>query len=338
MELEYSDWNALRTAYGTRVQTSPFVRESSDFGGTWTTGGISLAVGPFSSASWSGGSASAMPLTSTENATGNAHLWRWAKVGPPLDLLATGIGPQLGGTGSATYLGQYYTFHESSPSEDNAIKNPRVEFRTPGGSITWAQSGLYASRQGIVGTVDSKSGRLIRVWRGKNDEILLAQSGSGTPESPLTPVALTGDTNAAAFTPSVACSDDPAVVANCIIVWASQPKETPGDHYHVIKWTQFRLVSSGGTFTFEFVNPVYAVGYVVFGRPNVTFTGERGGSKAFVIAWQVPTTCFFTLYKSASPISSFTGETGHCVASGVLGPPPLGTSNGYVEAWAPIVK
>jgi hypothetical protein len=266
-----------------------------------------------------------------------AHFWLWDSISHWItDYGAGPTSPQIAPMGAAfdAAAGRLIAFYTSTLSETVAVKKPEVAYRTST-VLTTVHSSQYASRQGITGTWDPKTSRFIHAWRGEDNEILLANSSDGVAGAASTPVALTGDLNAASFAPSLSCSDAASMTYNCILLWASAPKRVAGDNYHVIKLTQFRLNYSGGSYIFDAPNPIYAVGYVQFGPPSVVYTGDPAGSSTFVVAWKVPGKCFFTLHKNASPTSQFTGEIGHCVSSGNLGPPTLGTSNGKVEAWAP---
>ncbi len=340
VELEYSDWNALRTLYGTRTppSSSTLMRESSDNGITWTSRSSNAGFYPFGSASWSGLSQYQMPLVTIDTWT-DPHYWLWNQSSSAFtDYSYIGVSPQVAPLSASIDGNRIIGFFTSVLSEGIAYKQPVVSYTSTPGVYTMAYSSIYASRQGIGGTWDPKTARYIHVMRDYDNSISMALSSNGVAGTASVPPALQGAYNGASFLPSISCSPASTMTYNCVMVWASAPRTTSGDLFHVLKWTQFRVLNSGGTYSLDFPNSVYSVGYIQYAPPVVTYTGNPTGSSSFVVAWKVPGRCVFSLHKDATPTSTFTGETSHCLATGTVGPPMIGTANGKVELWAPLDK
>lgn len=139
--------------------------------------------------------------------------------------------------------GEYYSVKQLRYSCKTSTTNPRVIQYTP----------IYASRKGHQGSFDTRSNRLIHVWRNKYNQIMISHS-SGT-GYPVTPLELDGVDYQAIYTPSVSCGPD-TIYYNCIMVWAGAAGPGSGEHCHYLKWMQFRLDQSGSTYNFSFA-PAY---------------------------------------------------------------------------------
>lgn len=337
-ETEWSDFHAFNVKYGAWGFDDKLKRQSAD-AVTWTTLGGTFNMRVFGAAAWPGASSNEYMPVITVDSSYRPHMWLWYR---PTDTMfdwglveaSDQTGPIAVAAGSSGGTYYRYGFFVSGQSETITSKVIKHSYHPSSSSRTIVTANQSALRQGHTGTYDPRSERLIHVWRGEQNEILLAHATHSTaPGAGSTPVALTGDAYLAAYTPSIACGDA-QMTYNCILVWASSAKGT-GEHYHAMKWTQFRMLFSGGSWVFDFPNPVYNSGYVMFGPPSVVYSGPATGSDAFVVAFKNPGRCYYTLRKSQAPTAAFTDEVSHCQTTGRYTTPPIvGTAATYVEAWA----
>jgi hypothetical protein len=330
-ELEYSDWDGLVTKYGGWENDGRFRRESSD-ALTWSTlSAGTFASAPFTSSNWSKGS-TLMPIVVTDASTLYPHVWRWERsIATFTDWGAPYVGKQFGQVGTSQSSGYVYAFFMRGQTQFDTRKQPRYSYHTSTSTSTVMYSTYYASRHGVTGAHDPKSGKLIHVWRDWDNTILLSQSViEALPGAPTTPTALTGASRKAVYTPSVSCGAS-AVTYNCILAWASAAAVGSGQHHHTLHWAQFYV--SGSSYVF---GSVYSNGYLMYGPPAVVYKGPDTSSSAFVVAFKNPGNCYYTLRKSTTTSNAFNSERSHCSGSGKHnGPPMLGSTTGdWAEAWA----
>lgn len=328
-EPEFADWDGFVTRYGGWENDGRFRRESSD-ALTWSTlGSTTFQSGPIWASTF--GLTTQTPIAVTQPSNLYPHLWRWARSGGTFyDWLSPYSGEQFGPLGTAyrnsTYL---YLWFMLDPYMTFSQKKPRYSYHPNSSTYTVVFPNQYAGRAGVTGTWDPKADKLIHVWRSSDNEIMLSlSSATGTPGTATTPVALTGDANKAAWTPSIVCGES-SITYNCILVWATSAAGS-SSHYHKMRWVQFYI--SGSTFNF---GSVYENGYIMYGPPAVTYKGPASSSSAFVVTWHNPGQCYYTLRKSTATTVAFSSERSHCSGSSNHNGPPMigGTQSNYAEAW-----
>lgn len=330
-ELEYADWDMVTSKYGAWENDGRYRRETAN-GATWTTlSAGTLQSGPMMAA---GRAPHAMPLVTTDGSTVKPHMWRWQRSSGIFADWGTeaSIGPQFGQLAAAyKSLADMVIFYESPQTMTDTRKHGYFTVNISGGGGYNITPTFYIDRHGVQGTFDPKSSYLIHVYRGWENQILLSTSSLlSAPGTPTTPVAITGDANKAAYTPSIACGDA-SITYNCILVWMTAADYHTGATFRGLRWVQFNY--NGSSFTFS---NVYQLGYTMYGPPAVTYKGTTSSNGAFVVAFQNPGDCAFSLYKSTTTTNTFHGEVSHCAGSGKhIGPPLLGSINAtaYSELW-----
>jgi hypothetical protein len=333
-DTEFSDWDALRTVYGPWANDGDYRRESPDPSLWITMGANAIASGPIWASSHPTAS-SFIPVLATDPTTLVPHLYRWnytsqvfSSIGVP-----AGATAQFGSVATAIGGGQYYLWYLSPQNVTLAQKKLEYAAYTssnPTPVITRVGT-TYAGRQGVGGTYDPKSGRVVAVYRDRDGGPVFSASRPGdAPATEDSILKLAGAANQATSTPSLACGAAD-IEFNCMAVWAGAAADGSGEDRHYLKWIHFRIL--GSTVQFE-PSGTHYTGFIMYSPPAVVYQGPSTSPDAFVVAFSQPLHLFFTLTMSATG-PDWGNLHSHVTSTGLhLGPPLLGaTDNNIVEAW-----
>jgi hypothetical protein len=330
-EMEYADWHGLNSKYGGWTYDGKLRRQSQNADSWSTLGATSFLATTFLGSDWSSGS-TLLPVA-VHDTNMNPHLYRWDR--PSNTFVDWGApyswGSQLGQIDSSASFGRWFMLFMHGQTQNWTAKLLRYSHHTSSTNSTTVYPTIYASRHGHSGSWDVRTERLVHVWRNKYNEIVLATS-SGT-STPVSPIVLTGTQYQAAYTPSVSCGPS-EIYYNCIMVWASAAALGSNEHFRTLRWKQFRVVGSGGAYTFSFAT-TYGNGYIQYGPPSVTYHSSTALTHAFVVAFKNPGRCYYTLRKGPASGEAFAMERSHCAPVGAQnGPPMMGSASGWAQAWA----
>lgn len=344
--LEYSEAMALRGKYGAWTNVNgAYQRESLDANSWYNVnipGPTGISSNAFAAASWANGASYLPMLFSDWNMYPRLKLWDrstnwlydWGIAWAAEQFAPVGVSFGQAPNNSL----YYYAFFTSPQAETYTVKEPyHTSYLSASQKYSYT-SNFTTPRAGHSGAYDPRRKRLIHVALDSDNAIVLSHSSAtGQPASYSTPVALSGASNKAAYVPSVACGPDNQILNtdNCVLVWASAA-DPENEHYHVLKWTQFRLDYVFPGYSWQFNNPVYTIGYIQFGPPQVTYGGPWGASDAFVLTFKNPGRCFYTMRKANGPTDPFGNLKSHCADSSVdrNANPFVGTNpDGWTEAW-----
>ncbi len=327
-ELERSDYDALVAVYGGWDNDGRYRRESSG-GSTWTTvAAPTILSGPMwaSSASLT---STLLPIIATDPASQDPSFYRWERSTGQIQSWGTSysFGTQHGQIAAGYKPGMLFSFFATGQLPTDTTKLVAYSYAPSAGNWTTVTSTLVAHRQGVTGAYDPKSDKLILVYRGWDNQILLTSATPGGPISQSITEVL-GAANRAAYTPSITCGDA-SLSYNCILVWPTAAAEGSGQRTHTMRWAQFTF---NGT-NFSFAN-IYGNTYTMFGPPSVVYKGPAGSTAAFVTSWHNPGNCYYTLQKAGTASSGFGVGATHCSGTNRFnGPPLLGAADYISQAW-----
>ncbi|MBP9202539.1 MAG: hypothetical protein KBG28_01055 [Kofleriaceae bacterium] len=327
-ELERSDFDAILSVYGSWENKGRFRRESQG-GSLWTTlAAPAILSGPIWSSAWSSTS-TLLPIVATNPTTQDLHFYRWERSTAQIQDWGTpySYGTQHGQIGAGYKSGMLFAFFALGQNPTDVSKTVHYAYAPSASNWTVVSSAIVADRHGVTGAYDPKSGKLVFVFRGPDNEILLTSATPGSAISTSISV-VNGAENRAAYTPSIACGDS-SISYNCIMVWATAGAEGSGQRTHTMRWVQFTF----NGVNFSFAN-MYGNGYTMYGPPSVVYKGPPGSASAFVVAWHNPGHCYYTLQKAVGATSGFGVGGTHCSGSPkFIGPPLLGAADNYAQAW-----
>ncbi|MCB9830263.1 MAG: hypothetical protein H6806_10950 [Planctomycetes bacterium] len=333
-DIEYSDWQALRTKYGYWENDGEFRRESPDTSIWITMGANAVNSGPIWTSAWPIAS-SYIPVYVTDPTTVHPHLYKWNYTSQVFYDEAWPItGPQFGAIAVALGASSYFTWYVSTQTADVSEKHLCYTRYTSSHPASFQGSACdtqnFHQRQGVGGAYDQKSGRLVHVIRGESNNAYVSTSVVGGQPSGF----VAEFPEQVAFTPSIACGAS-TIDYNCIAVFAGAAEDGSGEDYHFLKWRHFRIVNG----LLDFESTTHTQGYVMYAPPSVVYRGPDSSGNAFVVGFYYPGTgtasnIVYTATKSATG-TYWSNVHGHSVAYDKhLGPPLLGaTPTEIVEAW-----